>query len=270
MRRTWPALTRRTPSSGRSSRRSRRYTRTLCVVALVICLLLMFTACFRSCTPIFSVSTGSRTKALFGRTYLWQRLRLICCERKKLLHNWKVGFILVDKLKRSERESLALCSCTNLLIESHDQNFLMLVYILIMVIAFLGGIVSYFRWKRHWHNWIFFGILKFCPGSPVHAHFMCRCWNFLTNPSSYFRCYILLWVTHLRLYPEDCPKTVENFTTHCRNGYMTILYFTVWLKDSWFRLEILWGMALVGNQSGALNLKMNFTRGMFIFSHIRY
>ena len=110
-----------------------------------------------------------------------------------------------------------------------------------MVIAFLGGIVSYFRWKRHWHNWIFFGILKFCPGSPVHAHFMCRCWNFLTNPSSYFRCYILLWVTHLRLYPEDCPKTVENFTTHCRNGYMTILYFTVWLKDSWFRLEILWG-----------------------------
>ena len=123
MRRTWPALTRRTPSSGRSSRRSRRYTRTLCVVALVICLLLMFTACFRSCTPIFSVSTGSRTKALFGRTYLWQRLRLICCESKKLLHNWKVGFILVDKLKRSERESLALCSCTNLLMESHDQIF---------------------------------------------------------------------------------------------------------------------------------------------------
>jgi len=24
---------------------------------------------------------------------------------------------------------------------------------------------------------------------------------------------------HMKLYPEECPKTVENFTTHCRNGY---------------------------------------------------
>uniref|UniRef100_A0A1J3HHU1 peptidylprolyl isomerase n=1 Tax=Noccaea caerulescens TaxID=107243 RepID=A0A1J3HHU1_NOCCA len=24
---------------------------------------------------------------------------------------------------------------------------------------------------------------------------------------------------HIKLYPEECPKTVENFTTHCRNGY---------------------------------------------------
>ncbi|XP_072981015.1 peptidyl-prolyl cis-trans isomerase CYP71 isoform X2 [Typha angustifolia] len=30
---------------------------------------------------------------------------------------------------------------------------------------------------------------------------------------------------HLRLYPEECPKTVENFTTHCRNGYYDNLIF---------------------------------------------
>lgn len=30
---------------------------------------------------------------------------------------------------------------------------------------------------------------------------------------------------HLKLYPEECPKTVENFTTHCRNGYYDNLIF---------------------------------------------
>ncbi|KAK8960627.1 Peptidyl-prolyl cis-trans isomerase-like 2 [Platanthera guangdongensis] len=30
---------------------------------------------------------------------------------------------------------------------------------------------------------------------------------------------------HIRLYPEECPKTVENFTTHCRNGYYDNLIF---------------------------------------------
>ncbi|MQM16698.1 hypothetical protein Taro_049657 [Colocasia esculenta] len=30
---------------------------------------------------------------------------------------------------------------------------------------------------------------------------------------------------HLRLYPDECPKTVENFTTHCRNGYYDNLIF---------------------------------------------
>ncbi|XP_057955576.1 peptidyl-prolyl cis-trans isomerase CYP71 [Malania oleifera] len=30
---------------------------------------------------------------------------------------------------------------------------------------------------------------------------------------------------HMRLYPEECPKTVENFTTHCRNGYYDNLTF---------------------------------------------
>ncbi|KAJ4775642.1 Peptidyl-prolyl cis-trans isomerase-like 1 [Rhynchospora pubera] len=30
---------------------------------------------------------------------------------------------------------------------------------------------------------------------------------------------------HLKLYPEECPKTVENFTTHCKNGYYDNLIF---------------------------------------------
>ncbi|KAJ0972686.1 hypothetical protein J5N97_020645 [Dioscorea zingiberensis] len=30
---------------------------------------------------------------------------------------------------------------------------------------------------------------------------------------------------HMRLYPEECPKTVENFTTHCKNGYYDNLIF---------------------------------------------
>ncbi|XP_024539754.1 peptidyl-prolyl cis-trans isomerase CYP71 isoform X2 [Selaginella moellendorffii] len=30
---------------------------------------------------------------------------------------------------------------------------------------------------------------------------------------------------HIRLYPEECPRTVENFTTHCRNGYYDNLIF---------------------------------------------
>lgn len=29
----------------------------------------------------------------------------------------------------------------------------------------------------------------------------------------------------MRLYPEECPRTVENFTTHCRNGYYDNLIF---------------------------------------------
>ncbi|KAI3995095.1 hypothetical protein MKX01_031897 [Papaver californicum] len=30
---------------------------------------------------------------------------------------------------------------------------------------------------------------------------------------------------HIKLNPEECPKTVENFTTHCRNGYYDNLIF---------------------------------------------
>ncbi|XP_062172482.1 peptidyl-prolyl cis-trans isomerase CYP71 isoform X1 [Alnus glutinosa] len=30
---------------------------------------------------------------------------------------------------------------------------------------------------------------------------------------------------HMKLYPEECPKTVENFTTHCRHGYYDNLIF---------------------------------------------
>lgn len=30
---------------------------------------------------------------------------------------------------------------------------------------------------------------------------------------------------HLKLYPEECPRTVENFTVHCRNGYYDGIIF---------------------------------------------
>ena len=30
---------------------------------------------------------------------------------------------------------------------------------------------------------------------------------------------------HLRLYPKECPKMVENFTTYCKNGYYDNLIF---------------------------------------------
>ncbi|XP_071723105.1 peptidyl-prolyl cis-trans isomerase CYP71-like [Rutidosis leptorrhynchoides] len=30
---------------------------------------------------------------------------------------------------------------------------------------------------------------------------------------------------HMKLYPEECPRTVENFTTHCKNGYYDNLIF---------------------------------------------
>jgi peptidylprolyl isomerase domain and WD repeat-containing protein 1 len=32
------------------------------------------------------------------------------------------------------------------------------------------------------------------------------------------------------LYPEECPKTVENFTTHCWNGYYDNLIFHYVIK----------------------------------------
>ncbi|EDQ88006.1 uncharacterized protein MONBRDRAFT_9444 [Monosiga brevicollis MX1] len=36
---------------------------------------------------------------------------------------------------------------------------------------------------------------------------------------------------HLELYPIECPKTVENFVTHCRNGYYNNLTFHRVIKD---------------------------------------
>jgi len=30
---------------------------------------------------------------------------------------------------------------------------------------------------------------------------------------------------HCELYPNECPKTVENFTTHAKNGYYDNLLF---------------------------------------------
>lgn len=29
----------------------------------------------------------------------------------------------------------------------------------------------------------------------------------------------------LRLFPDECPRSVENFTTHCRNGYYDNVIF---------------------------------------------
>ena len=55
--------------------------------------------------------------------------------------------------------------------------------------------------------------------------------SFSSLPES-LRLYILFQVfhtsmgdIHFKLYPEECPKTVENFTTHCRNGYYDNLIF---------------------------------------------
>ena len=30
---------------------------------------------------------------------------------------------------------------------------------------------------------------------------------------------------HVKLFPNDCPKTVENFITHAKNGYYNNLIF---------------------------------------------
>ena len=35
----------------------------------------------------------------------------------------------------------------------------------------------------------------------------------------------------LKLFPDDCPKTVENFTTHARNGYYDGILFHRVIKD---------------------------------------
>ena len=37
--------------------------------------------------------------------------------------------------------------------------------------------------------------------------------------------YTTMGEIHLQLYPQDCPKTVENFVTHARNGYYDNLIF---------------------------------------------
>ena len=36
---------------------------------------------------------------------------------------------------------------------------------------------------------------------------------------------------HCRLYPEECPRTVENFTTHAQNGYYDGVIFHRVIKD---------------------------------------
>jgi hypothetical protein len=35
----------------------------------------------------------------------------------------------------------------------------------------------------------------------------------------------------LKLFPEDCPRSVENFTTHAKNGYYDNLIFHRVIKN---------------------------------------
>ncbi|KAF2300786.1 hypothetical protein GH714_015769 [Hevea brasiliensis] len=58
---------------------------------------------------------------------------------------------------------------------------------------------------------------------------------------------------HMRLYPEECPKTVENFTTHCRNGYYDNLIFHRVIKGFMIQTGDPLGMAL-----GAIYLGREF------------
>jgi peptidylprolyl isomerase domain and WD repeat-containing protein 1 len=36
---------------------------------------------------------------------------------------------------------------------------------------------------------------------------------------------------HATLFPQECPKTVENFTTHSKNGYYDNVIFHRVIKD---------------------------------------
>jgi cyclophilin family peptidyl-prolyl cis-trans isomerase len=40
----------------------------------------------------------------------------------------------------------------------------------------------------------------------------------------------------MRLFPEECPRTVENFTTHARNGYYDGVIFHRIIKG--FMLQV--------------------------------
>ena len=98
---------------------------------------------------------------------------------------------------------------------------------------------------------IFFFLI--CPGSP---------------PSNKYAIFQVLHTSmgdiHLRLYPEECPKTVENFTTHCRNGYYDNLIFHRVVKGFMIQTGDPLGDGTGGNLSGAANSKMNFTKGILI------
>eukprot|EP01036_Dinobryon_divergens_P031873 gene31873-41358_t len=58
---------------------------------------------------------------------------------------------------------------------------------------------------------------------------------------------------HIKLFSVECPKTVENFTTHIKNKYYDNLTFHRIIKGR----EILWAMALEENPSGAKSSRMS-------------
>ena len=60
----------------------------------------------------------------------------------------------------------------------------------------------------------------------------------------------------LTLMPDIAPKTVENFTTHVKNGYYDGIIFTVLLKILWFSVETRPEQVVVVNRSGVRHLKM--------------
>jgi peptidylprolyl isomerase domain and WD repeat-containing protein 1 len=66
---------------------------------------------------------------------------------------------------------------------------------------------------------------------------------------------------HMKLYPEECPKSVENFTTHCKNGYYDNLIFHRVIKGFMIQTGDPLGDGTGGDPFGEENLKMNFTKG---------
>ncbi len=66
----------------------------------------------------------------------------------------------------------------------------------------------------------------------------------------------------LRLFPDECPRTVENFTTHARNGYYDGVIFHRVIKGFMLQTGDPLGAARGGGQVGVLQpcQKIGFSR----------
>jgi peptidylprolyl isomerase domain and WD repeat-containing protein 1 len=73
---------------------------------------------------------------------------------------------------------------------------------------------------------------------------------------------------HLRLYPEECPKTVENFTTHCRNGYYDNLIFHRVIKGFMIQTGDPLGDGTGGQSIWGTEFEDEFHKRYVGFSHI--